>query len=196
MDVFTVADLFLIGLALDLAGAFILARGILGSPSIIVVASTSFWNSNPLLGVQGAEDRVDGRFGVGVLLSGFTLQAVGYFLDLALSPSETTGICEALVALSMAVVAGGFAMLAWRVARPRLMKETLIEMARFEAKRVNEPPARSEHPSAERLAWYGRTWRQDGREGESDEDYAARVFGVTQFAPPEDPTSRSGQDPS
>jgi hypothetical protein len=184
VDYLVVADLFLIGLALDLVGAYILARGLLATPDTIVVRSGTYLGSNPLVAVQGAEDRVDGRFGVGALLSGFSLQALGYFLDLALAPSDETSLGHALLALALAASLGGGVVVAWRHLRDRLVSRTLVSMARLSVTRGDRPPERMEDPSAAQLASYGRVWRRDAHENETDHDYVRRVFGVERTQPP------------
>jgi hypothetical protein len=40
MDVFTVADLFVVGLAFDLVGAYLLSRGLLASHHSLAVRAT------------------------------------------------------------------------------------------------------------------------------------------------------------
>jgi hypothetical protein len=83
MDLLIVADLFVVGLALDLAGAFLLSRGLLAAYPTLTRRAGTYWNGNPHVAVGLAEDRIDGRFGVTYLALGFGLQVVGYVLDLA-----------------------------------------------------------------------------------------------------------------
>jgi hypothetical protein len=86
MDLLIVADLFVVGLALDLAGAFLLSRGLLAAYPTLTRRAGTYWNGNPHVAVGLAEDRIDGRFGVTYLALGFGLQVVGYVLDLAFNP--------------------------------------------------------------------------------------------------------------
>jgi LPXTG-motif cell wall-anchored protein len=153
MDVFTVADLFVVGLAFDLVGAYLLSRGLLASHHSLAVHATSYWGGNPTVAVGLAEDRVDGRFGLLYLALGFAVQAVGYLLDLALDPSTDASLARAIVAGGLAVASGGGAYLLWKRRRRTALKGTLIEMARYDTSSAKGPPIRADAPYADVFDW-------------------------------------------
>jgi hypothetical protein len=74
---FALSDFFVVGLGCDLFGAWLLARGVIADPSVIVLRTGNYWGGNPAATVAAADGRVDARFGVGVPLIGYALQALG-----------------------------------------------------------------------------------------------------------------------
>lgn len=142
MEMLSVTDLFAVGLALDLVGAYLLSRGLLASYPTLALRAGTYWDGNPHVAADLAEDRVDGRFGVAYLVLGFTLQAVGYVLDLALSPSTEGSLGRAGVALGLALSTGAGALLLWRRKRREHLKRTLLEMAYWDTS--VSPPIRGD----------------------------------------------------
>jgi hypothetical protein len=63
MDLLIVADLFVVGLELALAGAYLLSRGLLTAYPALARRAGTYWNGNLHLAVGLAGDRIDGRFG-------------------------------------------------------------------------------------------------------------------------------------
>lgn len=173
---FSVADLFAVGIAVDLAGAYHLARGLLTTPEMIALRGGSFLGGNPSVVMGLVEDRVDGRFGVRVLLGGFALQAAGYVLDLALAPSSPHSTLRAALAVVLAIAAGVAVLIAWRAARRRLVAGGLIAVASVHIENAQERPRRRTQPDVSLLAGYGRVWLDNGRLGETDAEYVRRVF--------------------
>lgn len=104
MDYLSLTDLFIVGLALDITGAILLAKGLLISPATIANISATLWGGNPETARDRCRNRVDAEFGVAYLAGGFFLQAVGYSLDIGGVPSET-GTDRLIAALVMALVA-------------------------------------------------------------------------------------------
>jgi hypothetical protein len=183
MDVFTVADLFVVGIALDLVGAYLHSRGLLASHPILALRATSYWDGNPHTAVGLAEDRVDGRFGVRYLVLGFAVQVVGYVLDLAFDPSADASAARAFVALVLAVAAGTAAYGLWRHARPDQLKRTLVEIAHYDTSRATERPLRRDGPYLGQLLNLGRAAGYPADDHDSERSYARRVFGVTEGRP-------------
>lgn len=66
-----------IGLGLDVAGATIIAIGLLGHPATMALRATSLWGSSAPTAVGQAEGRADAEFGIPVLIPGFCGQLVG-----------------------------------------------------------------------------------------------------------------------
>lgn len=62
------------GLALDLFGATVLARGLLKGPYGIAAESGQYWSQSPPLRRALSEDAADGIWGVALLIAGILLQ--------------------------------------------------------------------------------------------------------------------------
>jgi hypothetical protein len=129
----SLTDLFVAGLALDITGAWLLAKGLLISPVSIANVSATLWGGNPETARDRCANRVDAEFGLAYLVIGFFLQAIGYSLEI--SGVETqTGLERLVAALAMALVASSVATSVYvifhrgRVAK--LIAETEAEDAR------------------------------------------------------------------
>jgi len=77
----SLTDLFLIGLALDVCGAVLLAKGLLLGPRDIARLNT-YWGINEGALSDRIQNRVYAEFGMLYLGVGFGLQAVGYSLEI------------------------------------------------------------------------------------------------------------------
>src|SRR5690606_16572368 len=103
-------DLFLVGLALDITGAWLLAKGLLISPAAISNISATLWGGNPETARDRCSSRVDAEFGVAYLGVGFLLQAIGYSLEIAGVQTDTGArrlILAAVLAITVAVIGAG-----------------------------------------------------------------------------------------
>lgn len=107
----SLADLFLVGLALDICGAVLLAKGLLLTPRDFARLNT-YWGINEGALSDRIQNRVFAEFGMLYLGIGFALQAVGYSLEIAGVETET-GACRLIVAFVMATGAVGAASAAW-----------------------------------------------------------------------------------
>jgi hypothetical protein len=170
---FSVEDMFAFGIVCDIAGGYLVARGLLASAPKLARRTASFWNSSPPAVIGQTEDRIAGLFGTASLVFGFVIQAA-YTLVAggAELPSPTTGQAL-LVAASAALPAVGV-LLAEKVFRGRLRRSFLIKVARYE---VNEM-AMMDLPSAKALFVLGHELGQPRVDGESDESYTRRVWRV------------------
>lgn len=121
-DYLSLADLFLVGLALDISGAILLAKGLLLSPRALSRLNT-WWGVSDGQHEDRCRNRVAGEFGVTYLVAGFTMQAVGYLLSVAGVRSET-GTARLIAALAMALAVAGVAWMAWALLHGRRI-ETL-----------------------------------------------------------------------
>lgn len=171
-----VTDLFVVGLGLDLVGGWLLARGLIARPGVIVHRHTSYWGSDAPGAYAAAEDRVDGVFGVGSLMLGFLLQAVGYVLDLARGESGTHSESRALTALVLLVIVVALTLGVWRRVRAHRVRTLLIEMSHWTSASAAQPPIRHDKADPSLLViWGGMTGKARGT-GEDDRAYAMRVF--------------------
>lgn len=116
-------DLFLIGLALDLSGAYLLAKGLLISPTRMnELTETVFGGGMAPAAEEGHfENRIDAEIGVLYLGIGFTLQVVGYLLAIA-GVHSATGTGRLIVAAALAAGTIALARLAWSALRPIRLK--------------------------------------------------------------------------
>lgn len=171
----TVSDLFVLGIGVELVGAWLLARGLLASPTVLKSFSTV-----GAIGVgdvvDRARNRVDAAFGVVYLLIGFLAQLGGYLLQIA-GRHGSHGARQLETVLVILALAAGLAWLLWRCLHPYLFKLLLVRIA-FAPVRSGEVdfPA-SEAESLELLARYGKAAKWQGLMYEGDESYVARVFG-------------------
>src|ERR1044072_4580313 len=98
----SVTDFFIVGLGLDLAGAAILARGLLlGSASIAALGA--YRGLSHGMTVERCSDRAHAELGLTALGLGFLLQAVGYAVVIGGS-DQASGGTEAAVAIVLLLV--------------------------------------------------------------------------------------------
>jgi hypothetical protein len=128
MCIFTLADLFVVGVALDITGAALLARGLLTRPDLIGKLSGSYWDWNARDAVDRVRNRVDAEFGVAFLVAGFLLQFVGYVLEL-LGVSISNGAVRAAVAGGLALIASAAAYACWKRLQGQRVLRTLVQVA-------------------------------------------------------------------
>jgi hypothetical protein len=148
----SLTDLFLVGLALDISGATLLAKGLLLSPRELARLNT-FWGVGYGQHEDRCRNRVAGEFGVAYLVCGFLLQAVGYLLAVSGVPSEA-GSDRVAAALVLALVVAGVAWAAWALLhRPRI--DALVAAIEREgaaaSQEINEVEQRTQSRSGESL---------------------------------------------
>jgi hypothetical protein len=136
----TLADLFLVGLALDISGAILLAKGLLLAPRTLSQLNT-WWGVGYGQHEDRCRNRVAGEFGVLYLVVGFALQAVGYSLAIAGVPTET-GILHLAVGSIMVLGVLGLTWLAWTSLSEQRISALEEAIAR------EQPTAKQEIPDA------------------------------------------------
>lgn len=137
VDYLSLTDLFLVGLALDVVGAVVLAKGLLTPPVKIYRLSATYVGSNPTAAYDRIEARVAAEFGLTYLAGGFLFQVIGYGAEVA-GVETATGICRFVVAVILAGAVACIASLAWSRLHPgraqsladNVVKETEAEEAR------------------------------------------------------------------
>jgi hypothetical protein len=123
MAIFGTSDVFAGGAGCDIAGAFLLARGLIASPADILRRSIVGENYfSPAETASQIADKADATIGLAVLVTGFVIQAIGYAIVSAgladRRGSVAAGIAAAMVAVLVAAAAlGVWRLLRWRVAR-------------------------------------------------------------------------------
>jgi hypothetical protein len=169
-----VLDLFVAGAGFDVAGAFLLARGLTATPERAARRLVQSRNSLARFDVRSAEDYADGRIGRASLILGFLLQTLAYVLLAhkgTESLSHTWGAYVGLVASGVAAVLLVLAIA--RMAHPWLRDRWLVEFARID----NYGYVHTD-PSADELFSFGQILniRPYEREVADPEAYAQRVF--------------------
>lgn len=104
MAMFSLNDLFIVGIALDLTGAALLAKGLLSSPKDIYAVTQTTYDGMAWEATESRIwDKVYAEFGLSYLCAGFVLQAFGYLSELE-GHAIKVGNDRALTALAMAIV--------------------------------------------------------------------------------------------
>jgi len=151
--VWSITDLFLVGLALNVVGAVILAKGLLVDPVTIYRLTATYVGSNPTAALDRIEARVASEFGLSYLAGGFMFQVVGYGAEVG-GVETAVGGCRLLVAIALAVGAAAVAVVAWfafhdrrvRQLGSRVLSESVAEEARSKAAIEKERAERGEGP--------------------------------------------------
>ncbi len=122
-------DLFLVGLALDIFGATLLAKGLLMAPDMIYRASATYVGWNSTAAWDRCKNRVSAEFGLAYLGLGFIFQAAGYGLEIG-GVHKDTGSGRLLAAIVMALVAVAAAMSAWLLLHERRTKHVAAKVTK------------------------------------------------------------------
>jgi hypothetical protein len=186
-----VEQLFAVGIGFDLAGAFLLARGLLASPRDIAQRTGTYFGSNTWATVSAAQDRVDAFGGLVALGVGFLFQAGGYvaLLDHTFDPSPRLG--KAIVGVGLAVLAFAVVVIAWRASRRPLVNRQVVEIAHYPL----DQDERLDLPLGPLLQELGRALGEPLGEGEDSMSYLRRVFDVTDAFYGERPYWRASEGP-
>jgi hypothetical protein len=173
LHLFSSEDLFLLGLGLDMAGAYLVSRGLLQSVPRLAGAGGTIWALETPRIPAAIEDRIRGIVGLGTLVLGFAVQAAGYVLIVKNGKIHFhSGGRQALVGLGCALVAGFGILLLERLARPRWRDRKLIKVTRFDP----DIKALRPLPLAHLLRSCGEDTGKPRLEGETDVQYCRRVF--------------------
>jgi len=173
---FVIEDLFAVGLGFDVAGAYLLARGLLATPIQIVTRARSHWDISPVLLVTQARDRVDGLVGLVALVVGFTLQALAYALTLGGLGGGEGDTRRGLVALALSIAAAGLVFIVWKLLGWKLLRKTLIDVACVNY--YKKPTEVRSKPYGGTLVMLGEELGHRFAEDESSPAYVRRVWGV------------------
>jgi hypothetical protein len=170
----SVEDFFLAGLGFEIAGAWLVSRGLLQSVRQLAITSgKTLWSLEQSRAPYVVEDRVRAEIGLAALGIGFFLQVLGYALILGRSKVEY-GSKAVLIGVGLAVGSALIVLLIEAAIRPRLRDRILKHMARFHF----QSGAFLEKPNAGMLRSLGEDTGRLALGGEDDVAYCARVFGV------------------
>jgi membrane protein implicated in regulation of membrane protease activity len=170
-------DVFAAGIGCDVAGAWLLARGLIASSEQIHFAGLMTFGGNPEAWARGVRDRVDATFGIFWLAVGFSVQVLGYALSLAFEPNTPAGVVRALLAVALAFGAWAMVQVVDRATYRSRLRRAAIALGRVA--RVDGEYETRALPSGKMLRVLGeRVLNQVAREGEDDSAYARRVWDV------------------
>jgi hypothetical protein len=182
LSVLVTQDLFAAGIGCDIAGGYLVVRGLLlDDIELRRLAGTYVGLSYGDLAAR-IRDRVDARLGLAALTLGFALQAAGYIAGLWTAPSDhgrNRGIAAGLLAIATAIAVLAF----WRALRATLVKRHIVRISRVDANNrvVLQHPLRGVLIPLGEEAGFPKA-SIDGVP-EEDERYAKRVFGVDELFP-------------
>ncbi|TME57173.1 MAG: hypothetical protein E6I60_02405 [Chloroflexi bacterium] len=173
-DYLSYEDIFVVGIGFDIAGAFLLAKGLLLPSRQIMNLSATYFGFNPSEVVARVEDKISTYIGVSALVTGFLFQLLGYVLDLAFRTVSPASPTRALLAAFGAAVAIGLVRLIYPLVLPTWRRRLLIDVAHY------DQSGKQAHPyGAYLLAFGGKLHMQPALPNESQEAYSKRVWRVT-----------------
>ncbi len=174
-DLLSYEDVFAIGIGLDIAGAFLLAKGLLLSIRQIRNLSATYFDFSGAEVVARVEDRVSTYIGVAALALGFMCQLTGYVIGSMLSFNPSPSVWRAGAVVALALLAVGVVLLVYRTALPAWRKRLLIEFAHYDNHGLKQKYAYGAY-----LLILG-THMPPRVKDESEMDYAKRVWHVDQI---------------
>jgi hypothetical protein len=121
------SDLFVAGIGFDIAGAVLVAKGLLAAPADQFRRSETIVGLNPAVIASAARDWADAIIGIAALILGFVFQAVGYVLG-AVDHDRASGVSAALAEVAIAVGALLAALALWRLIAGRLRLRRAIRI--------------------------------------------------------------------
>lgn len=180
-SLFTVDDVFVVGVSFDLLGGYLLGRGLLVSPSQISQRGTTHWGWNSADMIAHIRGVADARLGLCSLAIGFALQAGGY---VALIAGEHVAVSalRAVGSVLLAILAAFAWSLVLRRAHTPVVKRLAVSVARADS----TTGGLAEFPDYRRLLALGQELGYylakdevpgPGNPGAMDR-YARRCFGV------------------
>jgi hypothetical protein len=168
---FTVEHVFLAGLGLDIAGAYLVSRGLLAPvPQLAKRGGGTMWALQTPGAPYAVEDRIRGTVGLVALVSGFVLQAIGYALVLSDTPVDH-GAEEVVLGIAITLGLASLVLIGERFARPRWRDRLLVRVAS-----VGTDTQPMERPFAHVLRALGTETSRPQLADESDVEYCRRVF--------------------
>src|SRR5439155_9132508 len=123
------SDVFVVGIGLDIAGAYLLAKGLLMGDRQVLGLARTYFDASPDQVVARVDDRIAGTVGVMALVVGFLFQLAGYFINSSIRVSTTdASLPRGLVTIGLAVGAVAVVRIAYSTIRPTLRRRFLIRL--------------------------------------------------------------------
>lgn len=177
-EFFTLEDLFAAGLGFEIAGACLLALGLLASPRQIADAMDLWHGGNSYWGLAAIDDRINGGAGLLFLGIGFLLQAVGYAAIVARPlPEQPGGWQEAVGALAFLALGFCLAAVSARAWRRRRRMRSVVDVSRYDQR----PHKRMPYPLEWRLSGFAEALDAPAQENENRLAHFQRLFGIDDF---------------
>jgi hypothetical protein len=171
----TFADFFVVGLGVELVGAWLIARGLL-VPLPLLKSFGTWGGIGAAEVVDRARNRVDAWFGVIYLLVEFLAQLSGYLFQIDGDRSSHGG-GQLVGALLLLALAGGCASGAWALLHARVFKALLVAIAFAPLRSDGQEVEESRESSLARLAEYSRVAVGGAELDEGNETYLSRLYG-------------------
>jgi hypothetical protein len=172
---FTLTDLFVVGLGVELVGAWLIARGLLAP--LWVVKSFGTWGGIGAANVvDRARNRVDALFGIAFLAVGFVAQLAGYLAEIHGDHlAHGRGLLgDSLILLAAAM---GIPLGVWWFFHRRALRAMLVEIAFTPLRADGTKEAENREKSLERLGEYARVLRHGAKLDEGTGPYLHEVYG-------------------
>ncbi len=181
-------DVFVFGIGLDIAGASLLAKGLLLSDGQVLGLSKPYLDLHPGQVVARIDDRIAATVGVLSLVLGFVTQLVGYSVDFVARPGGSASVTRALLTALVAGIPIVVVYLVYRLTRGWLSRRQMIRVARYDLNSRLKPVPYG----GVLLALGGAANMSPAADGESEADYAKRVWSVPEVVvgwPASEPTA-------
>jgi len=174
-------DVFAFGIGLDIAGGYLIAKGLLLPTRQILNLSTPLLGWSPLVVIARVEDKVSTEIGVAALGLGFAFQLTGYFFGALLGDYPEPSPLRAFALVGLSLLGILLVLGAHRVWLPTRRRSLLIDIARFD-----NGGQKHDYPYGTSLERLG--VEMPGKElGESQDSYAKRVWHVNRIIQGEAP---------
>ena len=168
------SDVSLVGIGLDIAGAVLLANGLLMNDRQVIGVTRTYLNFSPHQVIWRTDDRITGTIGVGSILCGVVAQLVGYAASLSFGLDTAGSPARGLFAVILAAAAIGIVWLVYLAIRPIWKRRLLIRIAHYDNDLNRQP-----NPYGGILVALGRAAEMSPpADGESETQYARRVWRV------------------
>jgi len=184
--------LFAAGAGLDVAGGFLLARGlIVGSDEILrrTITRETYFSAPET--ASKISDKVDATLGLSTLIVGFAVQAAAYAVVAGGISNGHGSAAGAVVAIGIAVAAAISAMAVWRYARWPVARRVItaigMDPLQLGANYNIVEGTVTRPPSLFRILPLAAEFGRRPRPGESGEDFARRVFKLDAVSKDVDP---------
>jgi hypothetical protein len=177
--VFSLYDLFTVGLALEIGGAALLVRATILSP-MKILRENALWGSPSYRTVAATRNRTESFVGFCGLVVGFIVQVVGYVAYVAHNGHAAYGIKRAIFAAVFAVIAAPAWFSLGLYLNKIVFRPLLVRVAR---QRLGDEPL--PFPRADSLVRWGTAAGYAAHPGEKVPQYLDRIFKVKQSVLPQ-----------
>jgi hypothetical protein len=178
--VFSINNWLAFGIGFAFAGSVVLVRGLIASPKEYAARIIRSGNTSAIQNVSYAENKADAQVGIGALVVGFAIQGIAT-VSMTGHTSTLSGGWSYLVTVGWIAVPVILVGLVDRQTRWNRTRMYVIELARYDGSQTSP-----RDPSARELTRYGWIFNDERKQatGETDEDYAKRVWNVDRIRTP------------